>query len=31
MFTSILIPTDGSAKAVIAASKAVELAKEQGA
>ncbi|MDP5023104.1 MAG: universal stress protein, partial [Burkholderiaceae bacterium] len=31
MFTSILIPTDGSEKAVIAASKAVELAKEQGA
>ena len=29
MFTSILIPTDGSEKAVIAASKAVELAKEQ--
>jgi len=31
MFTSILIPTDGSEKAVIAASKAVEFAKEQGA
>lgn len=31
MFTSLLIPTDGSEKAVIAASKAVELAKEQGA
>ena len=31
MFTSILIPTDGSEKAVIASSKAVELAKEQGA
>ncbi len=31
MFTSILIPTDGSEKAVIAARKAVELAKEQGA
>lgn len=31
MFTSILIPTDGSEKAVIAASKAVALAKEQGA
>ncbi len=31
MFTSILIPTDGSEKAVIAASKAVELAKEQAA
>ena len=31
MFTSILIPTDGSEKADIAASKAVELAKEQGA
>ena len=31
MFTSILIPTDGSEKAVIAASKAVELAKEKGA
>lgn len=31
MFTSILIPTDGSEKAVIAASKAVGLAKEQGA
>ena len=31
MFTSILIPTDGSEKAVIAASKAVELAKGQGA
>ena len=31
MFTSILIPTDGSEKAVIAASKAAELAKEQGA
>lgn len=31
MFTSILIPTDGSEKAVIASSKAVELAKEQDA
>ena len=31
MFTSILITTDGSEKAVIAASKAVELAKEQAA